>query len=351
MFDITKADKNFKVEKHRDFGETAFYNAQEKPFEIYGLINENGAFRRLPEKVASSVNDGVKYLHTNTAGGRVRFSTDSPFTAIRTKMNSIGKMPHFALSGSAGFDLYEYDGEKNVYLGTFMPPYDLENGYESIIRFPDRRVRELLINFPTYSNVENLEIGLAPDAAVSPAKKYKIEKPVVFYGSSITQGGCCSRPGSTYQARLSAEFGFDYINLGFSGSARGEKEIAEYIASLDMSVFVLDYDHNAPDPEHLQNTHEAFFRLFREKQPMTPVVFMSRPKFILNKDEQTRRSIVEKTFKNALSAGDRNVYFIDGLQLTDLCGAEGTVDDCHPTDLGFFSMAQALSPAFKKIFG
>ena len=87
----------------------------------------------------------------------------------------------------------------------------------------------------------------------------------------------------------------------------------------------------------------------REKNPDLPVIIMSRPKHFLSDDEKERRSIIETTYLNAVSAGDKNVYFIDGAALTELCKDNGTVDNCHPTDFGFASIAKALSEVLKNI--
>lgn len=293
----------------------------------------------MPESVAKNVSEGVYTLHSNTAGGRVRFVTDSTYIAIHTKMDGLGKMPHFALTGSIGFDLYV----DNYYAKTFVPPFYIEDGYESIFEFEKKEEREITINFPLYSNVSELYIGLQETSLLAEAKPYKNTKPIVYYGSSITQGGCASRPGMAYQSIVSRNFDYDYINLGFSGNAKAEDEMIEYIKNLDMSIFVYDYDHNAPTVEHLAKTHEKMFKAIREKNPLLPVIIMSRPKHFLTEGEKTRRSIIETTYLNAVAAGDKNVYFIDGEALTDLCKDSGTVDNCHPTDFGFASMAKALT--------
>ena len=339
MFDISKVDGNFTIETKIDKNDIKFYKIDEAPFKVYGVFKENGKYRRMPEGVAKSVSEGVYALHSNTAGGRVKFVTDSPYIAIHVKMDGLGKMPHFALTGSIGFDLYI----DNYYAKTFVPPFDIKDGYESIFELEKKERREITINFPLYSNVCELFIGLQDTAYVSEAAAYKNDKPIVYYGSSITQGGCASRPGMSYQAIVSRNFNYDYINLGFSGSARAENEMIDYIKNLDMSIFVYDYDHNAPTVEHLEKTHEKMFKAIRKKNPLLPVIMMSRPKHFLTDDERIRRSIIETTYRNAVLSGDKNVYFIDGEALTELCKDSGTVDNCHPTDFGFASMAKALT--------
>ena len=344
--DISKIDNNFSAKCGvSSKSDIKFYNVENPPFKIYGIYKENGFFRRMPEEVAENVSEGVYHLHTNTAGGRVRFRTDSPYVAIRATMSNIGKMPHFALAGSAGFDLYI----DNVYVNTYVPPYNIENGYEDCIDVGCGGLRDITVNFPLYSNVTELYVGLSDGARIEAPPPYSYEKPIVFYGSSITQGGCASRPGTCYESIVSRYFDCNYINLGFSGNARAEDTMIDYVKGLDMSVFVLDYDHNAPNEEHLRATHEKMFNAVREKHPSLPIIIMSRPKALLNEWETERLDIITKTYKNALSRGDKNVYLLTNKDLTALCGNEGTVDNCHPTDFGFASMAQAVISVLNKI--
>ncbi len=342
---IEKVDRNFVVAKSIEKSDVVFYDADNAPFKVYGLFRENGRYCRIPEKVAKSVNDGVAYLNLDTAGGRVRFITDSPYVAIKAETSQEARMPHFALTGSAGFDMYS----GKLHAKTFVPPLDIKGGYESVFDFTCKSEREITINFPLYSNVKKLYIGLQKGADVREPVPYKSSKPIVYYGSSITQGASASRPGMSYQSIISRRFDCDFINLGFSGSALGEDAIVEYIKNLDMSLFVCDYDHNAPSSEHLKATHERMFKAIRAAHPTLPVILMPRPKFTLTEEEKVRREIVENTYLNAVSAGDKNVYFIDNKELCALCGDDGTVDNCHPTDLGFASMAAAVGDVVEKI--
>ena len=346
MSNISKVDRNFAVKTDIYKKDIQFYNSEETPFKIYGIFKENGKFRRLPEKVAKAVSEGVYILHTHTAGGRVRFVTDSAYIAINVKSDGMSRSPHNPLTNSAGFDMYV----GNKYVHTFVPPYTIETGYESLFDgFGSNEMREITINFPLFSNVSSLYIGLQKDAILKDATPYTNKKPIVYYGSSITQGGCSSRPGNCYENIISRKFNYDYINLGFSGNAKAEDEIADYIKGLDMSLFVYDYDYNAPSQEYLANTHEKLFKIVREAHPDIPVIIMGRPKYTLSEGEMLHTKIVEKTYKNALEAGDKNVYFIDGPTLLELCKDDFSVDNIHPNDFGFASMAKALSDVIEKI--
>ena len=346
MTNISQIDPNFKVETALNQPNIRFHNPLTPPFQIHGVFYEDGMFRRLPASVAQSVSEGVYVLHTHTAGGRIRFKTNSTYVAIHAQMPGIGKMSHFALCGSAGFDLYV----QNQFYGSFLPPFDIQNGYESIIYLPSAEMREITINLPLYSSVSTLFVGLEEGAEVDAPTPYAITTPIVYYGSSITQGGCASRPGTAYQSFIERSLSADYINLGFSGNAKAESEISAYIQSLSMSAFIYDYDHNAPTVQHLKDTHERMFLEIRQKHPTLPIILLSRPKAHYTPDEEERLGIIKATYEHALARGDQNVYLIDGRTLMQLAGDDGTVDSCHPTDLGFFSMAQALIPCLEKIF-
>ncbi len=345
MSNISNIDKNFAVETKIKKGGILFHDSKSEPFKIYGVFYENGCFRRLPENVAKQVNAGVASLHTCAAGGRVRFRTNSPYVAINAKMVNVMKMPHFALTGSCGFDLYV----EGKYTGTYIPPFDFSDGYEGVIDLSGDGIKDITINMPLYSGVSELYVGLAEGSEICEPTPYKYEKPILYYGSSITQGGCASRPGTSYQSIVSRALDADFINLGFSGSARAEKEISDYIKGISASVFVYDYDHNAPSIEHLRATHERMFLEIREANPSLPIIIMSRPKYTLTDDELIRLNVIKATYENALKAGDKNVYFIDGRDLMALAKDEGTVDNCHPTDFGFASMAVEVERVLGKI--
>lgn len=352
MSDISKIDKNFAV-KPVELGEdTVFFNVLEEPFKVYGLMfpeNENDVFHRMPYDVAKATNEGVDTLNHHSAGGRVKFRTNSPFVIIRSKEPAIYRAAHFTLCGSAGFDMYkDADGEA-VYIGSFMPPVDMRDGYESKKETGITEETDITIHFPLYSRVKSLEIGIKAGCTLKPAKDYKYDVPVVYYGSSITQGGCASRPGMAYENIISRELDCDHINLGFSGSAKGEEAIAEYIAGLEMSVFVYDYDHNAPSAEHLQNTHHKMYKIIRGKNPELPIIMVSAPNGRPNADWLKRRDIIKTSYEQALTEGDKSVRFIDGSEMMKFPGGnEATVDNCHPTDLGFRRMADVIGAEVKE---
>ncbi|MBR2929646.1 MAG: hypothetical protein IKC32_00300 [Clostridia bacterium] len=329
-----------------------FHNVREAPFSIHGIFYEGGAFRRMPKEVAATVSKNVLALHANTSGGRIRFRTDSPAIAIKAKYGSVYRASHFSICGSAGFDLYLSEGGVPHFYGAFVPPGDATEGYASRHDIGEGGVREITIHTPLYSDLTDMEIGLAKGASILPPEPYPDEPPIVYYGSSITQGACVSRAGCAFAAIASEAVGRDFVNLGFSGSAKAEIEIAEYIAGLKMKIFVYDYDHNAPSAAYLAETHERMFKIVREKNPTLPVVMLSRtslPRIVGERD--LRRDIIKATYDRAREAGDENVYFIDGSGIYGDAVDYATVEGCHPNDLGHYLTAQALIPVLREILG
>lgn len=352
--DAKSIDKNLLVETNVDTQDLHFYDVRKAPFRVYGLYDYKNEpeFKRMPDEAAKAVSDEVATLARCTAGGRVRFSTTSRHIAIRALMPSVSHYPHMPLSGGSGFDLFVEEPVFRLYrhAKTFIPPLGMKNGYVSRFEFPDCRLRYITIHFPSYNPLISLEIGLDKDAALGEGLDYRSELPIVYYGSSITQGGCASRPGNTYQCIVSRRLNMDHINLGFSGNGCGEDNIVEYMATLPMSAFVSDYDHNAPNPTHLKNTHCKMYQKIREKNPDVPYIMLSRPDFDTNYDESIlRRDVIYDTYRFAREQGDRNVYYIDGKSIfqgkyTDMC----TVDGCHPTDLGFALMADHIEAELQR---
>ena len=123
--------------------------------------------------------------------------------------------------------------------------------------------------------------------------------------------------------------------------------MAHYIKTLDMSMFVLDYDHNAPTATELDKTHRRFFEIIRKEHPSIPILILPRPRWYHRDEDDKRFEVVKNTYLQARANGDENVYFIDNKQLMALVEDDGSVDNTHPTDSGFLSMARAIEKVMK----
>ena len=352
MKSISDIDPNFRLSETVPDG-MKFYDPFDTPFSIWGVAqNKRGVLCRLPEELLSECSNGIKRLAYHLAGACIRFSTDAEQAAVLWELTETGNMPHFAASGQSGLELFEETDSGTRYVKNLIPAMNEGHGCrknQSCSFALPGGMRSYVLYLPLYNGIKQLQIGFPEGAQILSGRTPKVEKPVVFYGSSITQGGCACKAGSCYSTILCRRLDAAQINLGFSGNAKGEEIIARYIASLPMSVFVLDYDHNAPTPEHLLKTHEPFYRIIREAQPDLPIIMISRPDF--DKDPNTGticRNIIRGTYAHALTEGDKNVYFVDGKKMfgkedRDMC----TVDGSHPNDLGFLRMADMVEPVLR----
>ena len=341
-----EVDRNMLIETSINEPDIKFYDVREDPFEIYGLYDPKGqdVFKRLPDEIGQNVNSGVKRLYLHTAGGRVRFSTDSKYVAIKCIMPYITRYSHMAMTATSGFDLFIDSEAGSRFHRPFKPDVNMEGGYESVLKFATREMRYFTINFPSYNPVDTLYIGLQQDAKVGEGKKYRSPLPIYYYGNSITQGACATRPGGAYPSIISRRMNLDFVNLGFSGSGRAEDLIANYMAEQKMLAFVCDYDHNAPDVEYLARTHCRLYKTFRAKNPDVPYIMISRPDYDNNVEESIlRRNVIIDTYRYARESGDKNVWYIDGQGIfrgpdVDVC----SVDGAHPSDVGFLKIADAV---------
>lgn len=325
------------------------YSCTDKPIVIDGLAIADGEkFWRLPPEIHDKVNPGVTTMSRQSSGARVRFSTDSKKLSVKVRIVNDATMPHMPYTGSSGIDVFC----NGIFLGNKGPADHTVREYEFECELPGV-MSDIKIYLPLYNETGGLWISVDDDARIAEPKPYRFPKPTVFYGSSITQGGCANKPSNCYMAILSRMLDMQYIGLGFSGAGKGEQIVADYIAGLDMGVFVMDYDYNAENAEYLEKTHEPFFRTVRTAQPELPIILVSKPDFDPNNPmDHARRNVIKKTYENALAAGDKKVWFVDGETLwgTDMRESCST-DKVHPNDLGFYRMAKGIEPALREALG
>lgn len=314
-----------------------------------------GQLHRFPPRLKEAVTPAVWNLSLSPTGGRIRFRTDSNQLAIRLEYPGPPDMANMHAFGQTGVDLY-LDG---VYRGTAIAAKDsgpgkpVEKLYFDLGDRP-RRLRDVVLYLPLYKPVTVLGIGVGAEAKFEPARPYALPKPVVFYGTSITQGGCASRPGLAYQAILGRRLDLDFVNLGFSGNGKGEPALARALGELDAAAIVLDYSQNNRTLESLREVYEPFLAVLREKHPRTPVIAITP---IAQAAEQlteplpleAMRAHIRQVVSARIGAGDRHLYLVEG---TDLIGSDrldGFVDGTHPNDLGFQWMADGLAPRLAQL--
>jgi len=318
-----------------------------------GWENEPEFFRRLPAKAEGMVPASVWGLSKHTSGMYVKFRTDA--TAMEVKWTVTGKnlsMPHFAATGVSGVDLYIKRDDDSWHWLAVGRPTEFPLNKASFFSGVEPKMREYLLYLPLYNGIERLVIGV-PKGSKLESIDHGPEKPIVFYGTSITQGGCASRAGMSTTAILGRNLGKEIINLGFSGSGRMEPELAHLLAELDPALFFLDCLPNL-NPQQVAERVEPFVKILREKHPETPIILAEGVTYddAFFKEERNQRNVesrraLRNAFENLLNEGYRDIYYQIGEGQLGFDG-EGTVDGTHPTDLGFWRQAQVYQPIIER---
>jgi hypothetical protein len=340
--------------------EVAWHGAHDIGVEGQGWADVESPFDRLPARAKESVREAVWGLSKHSAGLCVRFVTDATEIHARWTLTSARlEMNHMPATGVSGLDLYastrtvEEAGGKLRWLAVGRPSAK-ENSVKLVSGIRKGK-REYLLYLPLYNGVESVEIGVPKDAKIwKPAARKSGLKPVVFYGTSITQGGCASRPGMVHTGILGRWLDAPVINMGFSGNGRMEAEVATLMAELDASVFVIDCLPNISAGDVTSRT-EPLVQILRKTHPTTPIVLVEDRSytdsfFIESKRQRnlTSRVALKAVFDRLKSEGDANLHYVPG---EDLIGddGEGTVDSSHPTDLGFVRQSEAFLKVLRPI--
>jgi lysophospholipase L1-like esterase len=330
------------------------------PFRLVGFPwhAQDRVWRRLPVQGPAPLPEAVERLAACTAGGQVAFRSDSPQVAVRAELAGVADMNHMPATGQCGFDLYVGPPGAQRFVG--VTKYDHRQSAYEVVLFdhPERAMRDFTLNFPLYQGVKRVHLGLAPGACLAPPPAWARAGRVVVYGTSITQGGCAARPGMAWTNILSRALQVEFVNLGFSGSGRGEPEVVRLVAAVpEPCLFVFDYEANSR-LAGLEQTLLPALRTVRERHPRVPVLVLSRIAFASDlthaaaRDERDRAAGFQAHTVQALrEAGDRHVHFLDGSALLGPDSDECTVDGVHPTDLGFLRIARGLEPRFRRLLG
>lgn len=331
----------------------AWTDIRELGIQGQGWKDDPMSYRRLPAKAETMVREAVWGLSQHTAGFCVRFKSNATSIRANWKLTSAElAFSHMPATGVSGLDLYvkREDGSWR-WLGVGRPD-SIENTVtlvEGIAGYP----REYLLYLPLYNGIEFVRIGVPEASSIEPLPPFP-GKPIVFYGTSITQGGCASRPGMCATAILGRRLKREIINLGFSGNGRMEPEVAELLAELDPLVYFIDCLPNM-NAETVAARVEPFIGILRKAHPGTPVIlaedrsyedaFLVESKRLRNTES---RKALRNAYENLLNSGTRHLYYQIAEGQLGFDG-EGTVDSSHPTDLGFYRQADAYQPILENI--
>ena len=329
-----------------------YYDAQQ--FTIIGKFHNEKNYARFPEQYKNILRKEVWDLSQNSAGISIRFKTNATNINIRWTLKGNNDLPHMAATGVKGVDLYAMMNGKWQYIQTGRPSAKTSE-YE-MIKNGAPLYREYLLNLPLYDGVDSLSIGVNEDAIISkPAEQFLInKKPVVYYGSSIAQGGCASRPGMAFTNILERKISRSVINFGFSGEGKFDFSVGAAMCEVDAALYVVDCNPNTDEPLIYERAVNLVKQL-KKNRPAVPVLLVENFKYENSYFIEERRIIelkkikdLQRAFDTLIKAGIKNLYYqkADGMIGTD---HEGAVDGVHPTDLGMMRIADFLLPVMSKI--
>lgn len=260
-------------------------------------------------------------------------------------------MNHMAESGIKGVDLYFKNEDGWQYLNTGLPK-GIENEYLFIDNM-SKELREFKIFLPLYDGIENIEVGIDSESFIKKPKKNH-KKPIIFYGTSITQGACASRPGMAHTNIISRKLDIDCINFGFSGNGRMEQPIAELISMSDPLLYVIECMPNMYPAKNVTTKTIPLVDKIRENNSKAPIVFVElfvSSVSILDKNKQNENiamnTALRTEYEKMINNGYENIYYIESNNALGL-DQEGTVDSVHFTDLGFIRYADFLLQKFEE---
>lgn len=330
----------------------AWYNLEKIPLEGRAWENEEriSPYDRFPKRWMEQIPGGVRGNSTHSSGMVLHFTTNASQIWIRYENTSTNLgMWHMAPAGVSGFDLYSRnDAGKWRYFKT------VQNGPKAEVLLGSGMPageREYKIYFPLYNGVKSAEVGV--NSGASFAVVPQTQKPMLFYGTSICHGACASRPGMPHPAMLSRRLDIPFWNFGFSGCGKMEPIMADAFAELDPCVYILDCLPNM-QPEMVTERAYNFVVKLREKRPETPIILVEdrrAPRAWLDAGSDSfhnsNHAALRAEYEKLLAANVKGLSYIEGDSLLPPDG-DGTVDNSHPNDYGFFWHANAMEPVIRK---
>lgn len=336
-----------------------WYTVDDPGFELNGFYwrKPGDLMRRIP--LDMTVSEELDELAWNTAGGMLRFKSDATEIRITVELaHYFNASDNMTPLGGRGFDLYVGSGSAKYFarVGRFDPS---QNAYTTELFGPvtEKKMREFTINFPLYAGIAHLEIGLSEGAVVQSPSPWCDPRPIVYYGTSIQQGGSASRPGMSANNQMSRLLNRPFLNFGFSGNGRGEPVMAELLAEIeDPAMYILEYDANAGSAG-LRATLANFIEILRKKHPEVPILQVSKmygAKEVWEGVEynENRLALTDahlNVLRQRRAAGDKNIHYLDGMNLYGTDPSECTIDGTHPTDLGFYFEAHRMAPVIRNL--
>tara|TARA_B110000438_G_C15701073_1_gene601082 strand:- start:27 stop:1136 length:1110 start_codon:yes stop_codon:yes gene_type:complete len=328
------------------FGEDSFLL---EGTDIPDSLKEN-KYDRLPASYKEIVRKPVWDLSKNSAGLSIRFLSNSSVITVKWELLNDLSMGHMPDTGIKGVDLYFKNNNAWQYINTGIP-LGFKNEYRLIDNM-DNELREYRMFLPLYDGLKSIEIGIDNSSFIRKPKTSE-KKPIIFYGTSITQGATASRPGMAHTNIISRKLDRDVINFGFSGNGRMEQPISKLISESNPIFYVIECMPNM-SPDMITSNTIPLVDTIRNKHPNTPIILVdlfNSPLTALDnniyKSRNEMNNALKTEYEKMIDNGYDNIIYLESRNsLGD--DFEGTVDAVHFTDIGFNRYSNFLIKKFKE---
>lgn len=308
---------------------------------LYGVDVSEGS--RLPAAVAAKLPVDTVAAGRVPAGLHLAVVGDASRATVRVNQGAVTSVPSPGQSGALAI----WAGDD------FIADVAFDADGAATFDLPGRAAGTVVrVYLPEEREVCGAEFEALDGSAAPPP----IAPTVVAYGDSITQGWTVTRPGLSWPAVMGRRQGWDVVNLGFAGSARGETQAAIAIAESAADAVVIAWGTNAwnsapTDPRLIAETNRLFLRTVRDAAPHVPIVVLSP---VVRPDAESSpnrygaslgdlRHALERSIRDfADETGDTRLVLVPGSGVLD---AGDLVDGVHPGDRGHERIARAVAEA------
>ncbi len=332
-----KIDKNMNISKFTC--KDIVWQDVKVNFKIQGKMDGALEFSRLSSNVDTTEN--IKYLSKHPSGLYIDFTTDSTSINLHVKTSDSAYMPHMSAIGQIGLDLYYKHSNKYIFISTTK--INQKEYLITLLKDLPKELKSYRLYLPLYIVLEELQIGIDSSSTIKNTPSNSQNR-IVTYGTSITQGGCATRPGMSYPSILGRLINYEIINLGFSGSCHLNLEIAGAISAIsNLKYLIIEAEANINDPDLITEKLPAFLDILLSKRKDINIIIISHFPYSYSLIDSIVKEELEKAYLiQKQIARKYNIHFISGIDILQEYSFDESVDGIHLTDLGFYKIANYL---------
>ena len=321
---------------------------------VIGKFHNEAGYARFPARYESKLRPEVWSIGRRSTGISILFESNASTIKVRWTIEGEYNMLHYVTPAQRGVDLYVHANGTWHFIQTGFPG---DKTSEAVLLSGAKpEMRKYLINLPLNVGVESIYIGVNNDTEIKPLRMpLATNKPIVHYGSSITQAATASRPGMAYTNILSRRLDRSVINLGFSGQGTFDESVGEAMCEIDAALYIVDCNPNTQDTLIYERAIKLVHQL-KKCRPDVPILLVENFLYAIfyfhagyqSEIPNRKQQEIRKAYDTLKKQGIKELYFQEGKDLIGI-DQEGTIDGAHPNDLGLYRYAEVIYPTIKSI--